>query len=93
MFGISGKHGVAGMSMSFGTMHPPEGKREHGRRSMKELKARRLWAVGVCLSVVSTEVSKWNGRHAETRICCMVVRGRIGGRCVVVISTPVFTVS
>jgi len=78
--------------MSFGTMHPPEGKREGGKGRMKELEARRLWAVGVCLSVVSTEVSKWNGRHTETRIC-VVVRGRIGGRCVVIIATPVFTVS
>ena len=48
--------------------------------------------MGVCLSFVSMEVSKGERKHAGAWIC-VAVHGRIGGRCVVVISPPVFKVS
>jgi len=54
--------GKAGMRESFGMMHPPKGKRGHCEGGVKELEARRLWAVGVCLSFVSRGVGKGKGR-------------------------------
>lgn len=67
-------------------VHQLEGKRECCEGSVRESGARRRYArevMGVCLSFVSTEVSKWKGRHTETWICA-AVHGRIGGRWVMV---------
>ena len=75
--------------MGFGSTDPPEGTREgcDGSERVGCAVIRRFSEVmrsgSLCLSFVSMGVKKGKGEtHSERHWVCVVVYGRIGGRCV-----------